>query len=295
MPPTSRLRSVVIVVIAYVAAMAAALGVGHLVETSSPLAVALWADVGATVAIFVFSLALRNSSVYDPFWSLAPLPLVLYWCMRPEIVGVNPFRLAFVVALVMLWGARLSWNWLRGWEGLHHEDWRYVVMQERSGRFYWPVSFVGIHLMPKLIVFLALLPAYAAVAVGREPFGPLDLLAIFVTLGAIWLEARADKQLKRFRESGPAPEDFLCSGVWKWGRHPNYLGEMGFWWGIWLFGLAANPGWWWTVVGPLLMTAMFRFVSVPLIETRMLERRPGYAAHVERTSRVLPLPRHTPS
>jgi steroid 5-alpha reductase family enzyme len=241
--------------------------------------------------IFVFSLVLRNSSVYDPYWSLAPLPLVLYWCMRPEIVGVNPIRLVFVVALVALWGARLTWNWLRGWPGLHHEDWRYVQIQERSGLVYWPVSFVGIHLMPTLIVFLALLPAYAAVAVGREPFGPLDLLAILVTLGAIWLEARADKQLKRFRESGPGPQDFLQTGLWKWSRHPNYLGEMGFWWGIWLFALAANPDWWWTIAGPLLMTAMFRFVSVPLIDTRMLERRPGYASHMERTSRVLPLPR----
>ena len=82
MPPTSRLRSVVIVVIAYVAAMTAALGVGHQLETSNPIALALWADVAATVAIFVFSLVLRNSSVYDPYWSLAPLPLVLYWCMR---------------------------------------------------------------------------------------------------------------------------------------------------------------------------------------------------------------------
>ncbi len=78
--------------------------------------------------------------------------------------------------------------------------------------------------------------------------------------------------------------------MWAWSRHPNYLGEMGFWWGLYLFGLAANPDWWWTIVGPLAITLMFRFVSLPMIETRMRERRPGYADFAARSSLVLPRP-----
>ena len=79
--------------------------------------------------------------------------------------------------------------------------------------------------------------------------------AVTLTFGAIWLEARADKELRRFRLSNPPAGEFLHSGLWAWSRHPNYLGEMGFWWGLWLFALAANPGWWWSVVGPLTITA----------------------------------------
>jgi steroid 5-alpha reductase family enzyme len=67
---------------------------------------------------------------------------------------------------------------------------------------------------------------------------------------------------------------------------------MGFWWGLWLFGVAAVPSaWWWTLAGPVSITLMFRFVSLPMIETRMKERRPGYAAWAERSSLVLPRPR----
>jgi len=58
----------------------------------------------------------------------------------------------------------------------------------------------------------------------------------------------------------------------------------------WLFGLSANPSWWWTIAGPVSITLMFRFVSLPMIEARMLERRPDYAAHAQTTSLVIPWP-----
>jgi steroid 5-alpha reductase family enzyme len=281
-------RARLVVCIAYVMAFAVALVVGYRVPLEHPIGVALLADVAATLVIFGFSLALRNSSLYDPYWSVAPLPIAVYWAMRPELVGVNPIRLVMVIALLALWGVRLTWNWLRGWRGLGHEDWRYRDLQQRTGRAYWLVSFSGIHLLPTLWVFLGLLPVYASLAAGREPFGYLDLLAFGVTLGAIWIEARADKQLSRYRASQPPPEEFLRSGLWAWSRHPNYLGEMGFWWGLWLFALSANPGWWWTIVGPVSITLMFRFVSLPMIETRMKQRRPAYAEYAERSSLVVP-------
>jgi steroid 5-alpha reductase family enzyme len=281
------------VLAAYALALVIALGVGQRVAVEQPIAVALCADLAGTVVIFAFSLGFRNSSFYDPYWSVAPLPIALYWAQRPEFPGVNPIRMVAVIALIALWGARLTWNWLRGWQGLGHEDWRYVDLRRKTGAAYWLVSFAGLHLAPTLWVFLGLLPVYVATAAGREPFGYLDLLATAVTAGAIWIEARADKQLVRFRSSTPAPDAFLQSGLWARSRHPNYFGEMGFWWGLWLFAMAADPGWWWTVVGPLGITLMFRFVSLPMMETRMTERRPGYADWVRQSSRVVPWRRAT--
>jgi steroid 5-alpha reductase family enzyme len=276
------------VLAAYAVALVAALAVGHRVDAEHPIWVALWADVAATVVIFAFSLGFRNSSFYDPYWSVVPLAIALYWAQRPEFAGVNPIRIVVVTALVALWGARLTWNWLRGWQGLGHEDWRYVDIRAKTGAAYWLVSFAGIHMAPTLWVFLGMLPVYVSMSAGREPFGYLDLVAAVVTLGAIWIEARSDKQLERFRESGPEPGAFLQQGLWARSRHPNYFGEMGFWWGLWLFAMAADPSWWWTLIGPLGITLMFRFVSLPLIETRMLERRPAYAEWMQRSSLVIP-------
>jgi steroid 5-alpha reductase family enzyme len=276
------------ILIAYAAAFAAAVAAARHTSIEAPLWIALWADVVATVVIFAFSAAFRNSSFYDAYWSVAPLPIAWYWAMRPEVVGVNPIRLSIVLFLLALWGARLTWNWTRGWTGLDHEDWRYVDIKEKTGALYWPASFFGIHLMPTLWVFLAMLPVYVVMTRGMEPFGYLDIAALLVGLAAIWIEARADKELLRFRASQPGPEEFLKTGVWGWSRHPNYLGEMGLWWSFWLFAMAADASWWWTIIGPLGITLMFVFVSLPMIETRMAARRPGYAEYARNSSLVLP-------
>jgi steroid 5-alpha reductase family enzyme len=274
--------------VAYGVAAAVAAGFGTAIGWEHPIAVAFGADVAATLVVFGFSRANDNSSFYDPYWSLAPIPIAVYWAIAAETPAVNPVRQVLVVALVALWGVRLTFNWGRGWKGLDHEDWRYVDLREKHPRTYWWVSAFGLHLLPTLIVFAGCLPLYPALATATAPVGPLDALAAMVTGGAIWIEARADKQLRRFVTSQPAPDAILSDGLWSLCRHPNYFGEMGFWWGLALFGLAADPSWWWTGIGALAITLMFRFVSLPLIEDRMLERRPQFAAHAERTSMVVP-------
>lgn len=175
--------------------------------------------------------------------------------------------------LVGAWAARLTWNCVRRWDGLEDEDWRYRDLRARHPRAYWPISLAGLHLMPTVAVYLGCLPLYPALAAGARPLGPLDGAALLVTGGAIWLEAQADQELWRYRRARRRREGRLQTGVWKLSRHPNYLGEMAFWWGLYGFGLAAAPGFWWTIAGPLSITGLFCFVSIPMMERHMRERR----------------------
>ena len=65
---------------------------------------------------------------------------------------------------------------------------------------------------------------------------------------------------------------------------------MGVWWGLWLTAILADVWHAPTVIGALAITAMFRFVSVPLIETRMVARRPSYAQTQQRVPMFVPWP-----
>jgi len=283
-----RARASAIVFLAYAAGLvAAALSVAWW-SSGTPLLRAFWADVVATCVVFAFSVAFDNSSFYDAYWSVAPVPIAVYWLFAPEAEAANGLRQLLVLALLLAWALRLTWNWARGWSGLDHEDWRYVDKRHQAGSLYWLVSFTGLHMMPTLLVFAGCLALWPALVTGSRPFGAVDLLATGVTAGAIWLEAAADQQLRRFRLSEPAPGAILETGVWAWCRHPNYLGEIGFWWGLFLFGLAAQPSAWWKGVGAVAITLLFRFLSLKLIDDHMLARRRAYAARMQRVPALLP-------
>jgi steroid 5-alpha reductase family enzyme len=228
--------------------------------------------------------------MYDPYWSVAPIPIVAYWAMAPGSGEAVALRQALVVVLVAAWGLRLTANQLARWHGLADEDYRYVDIRRKTGRFYWPASFVSLHFFPTGWVFLGLLAAWPALNGPGRPLGWLDVVGVAVTAGAIALEAVSDLQLRRFMSSRRERGAMLETGLWAWCRHPNYLGEMGFWWGLWILGYSAQPGWWWTAAGPLSITLLFVFISVPLKDRRMLAHHPEWAARMKRIPAFLPLP-----
>jgi len=304
--PRIRRNSLLQCLLAYLTAGTAAWAAGralvllapHLLrQAPGPLLIAAAADLAATIVIFLFSMGADNSSMYDPYWSVAPVFIALYWLVAYQLVpgrtGLEleiDLRQAAVLVLIGVWGARLTCNWAGGWPGLNHEDWRYRGFRRKAGRAYWLVSFFGIHLFPTVIVFLGLLPVHMVMRDGA-PVGLLDLAAAAVTVSAIALEAAADRQLRRFRSGPPADGAVMDRGLWALMRHPNYLGEVLFWWGLLLFGIAAAPGAAWTVVGPAAMTLLFVLISVPLMDAHMEERRPGYRERTAGRPALLPDPR----
>ncbi|HET9155716.1 MAG TPA: DUF1295 domain-containing protein [Myxococcaceae bacterium] len=281
-------RALLAVCIAYAAALLVALVTGWVLRACGPIAVAALADLAATLMVFAFSVHHDNSSIYDPYWSVVPIPIAAYWAGCPP-AGPTA-RSIVVVVLVTVWGVRLTANWVSRWRGLGDEDFRYAEIRQRTGRLYWPASLVSIHLLPTAWVFLGLLAAWPALGTeGRSP-GALDVLALAVTVMGISIEAISDRQLRRFLRTRHDSSAVLETGLWRLSRHPNYFGEMCFWWGLWLFGVAAEPGWAWSAVGPVSITLLFVLVSIPWMDRRMLSRHPAWATRMT-TSAVVPWPR----
>lgn len=265
--------------VAYGTALAAAIVVVDQAGHWSPLWTTLLATIAATIVIFIWTTALGNSSLYDSYWSVAPPLFLGYWILHPETDPGGGAREAIVMLLVLVWALRLTANCMLRWPNLASEDFRYRDLRARFGRFYPVIDLAGIQLFPTLLVFAGCLSLYVVADAGTS-LGLLDIAAFVVTAGAIALETIADRQLRRFKLEVANSGQTLTSGVWAWSRHPNYLGELGFWWGLWLFAMAADPTRWWTIAGPVAMTALFVFISVPLMEGRKRRRHPEYEAAV---------------
>lgn len=309
-PPPQPLTNAWVCIAAYCTAVLVAWGSWEMYKQVlngvSDWFIALLADVAATFAVFAFSAASDNSSMYDPFWMVAP-PLL---CLKLKYEGsglVAPWhaRQVLGVLLVFTWSLRFHvrspWP---GWRhGLAHEDFRYTDYRAKlpASPQYWAFSLLSFHFIPTLIVFFALAPlALVLLAPVDQPsLGMLDVAGFLIGACAITVEAVADEQLARFRRTAAASEPCV-QGLWRYSRHPNYFGEVPtkiraprtrttthtfdtthprarqglFWLSLLPFAVSARlllaaP---WIPLGPSAMLAMLRFASVPMMDERSLMR-----------------------
>jgi steroid 5-alpha reductase family enzyme len=248
----------------------------------------LIADVVATIIIFAFSFAYKNSSFYDAYWSVIPMVIVGYlMSLQGDVELIRQLMLALII---LLWGFRLTANWAYTWSGLDHVDWRYVNLQATAGILWWPLSLTGVHLYPTILVFLACIPMYHALVIGSQSINGFDYLALVVGLISVWLEFQSDRELHRFREIRSSRAEVLNTGLWSLCRHPNYLGEIGVWVSVLLFGYAAvGYADYWMLSGAVSMILLFTIVSIPMIEKKLTEDKPDYADYKAKSFSLIPL------
>ena len=240
------------------------------------------ADVFATIVIFIFSLIFNNASVYDPYWSVQP-PVILAAVLIKNGQSENPLMAFLLFAAVLFWAIRLTGNWIYNFESFDYQDWRYVMLREKSGKLYPFVNFLGIHLFPTVVVFLCILPAVIAVVEGGV-FSPVSLIFIILSFVAAIIQLIADLQMQSFRKSGTG--GFIRKGLWKHARHPNYAGEILMWWGIGLASVISLGGKWQLLCGALINTLMFLFVSIPMADKRQ-SRKPGFDEYKKETRMLI--------
>lgn len=243
------------------------------------------ADVIATVIIFICSISVKNSSVYDAYWSVLPMVMILLF------VPIWNFQSILMVSVIYLWGIRLTLNWAYTFKGMSHEDWRYPYYKEKAPKIWFLTNFFGIHLFPTLVVLGVMLPAFIYLQSPQEPLNVFVYLGVCISLVGIAFETIADIQLHQFKKKHT--KDVISTGLWKVSRHPNYLGEMMMWWGVFLMGLMVSPNSTWLFIGPIALSAMFIFVSIPLMEKRQISNKgETYLRYQKKTSMLIPIKRN---
>lgn len=278
----SKSKSILVITVIYV--LAAALGVAVYMALPFLFWIRLLiADVAATIFVFVFSVIFKNASVYDPYWSIQPIVIIAGYALTSNI---TPATLLLIISIVY-WGIRLTGNWAYVFGGLNHQDWRYTKFENETGRLYPFINFTGIHMVPTLIVYLTTLPAVFVIRQElRANIG--SFIGMVVCVGAATLQLVADTQMQKYRKSGQ--HGLIRTGLWKYARHPNYLGEILMWWGIAIQAVSVMPSHWWFVAGALANTILFFSVSIPLADKRQ-SAKPGYAEYKAGTRSLLPIPK----
>jgi len=245
----------------------------------------LLADIICTVIIFIISIIKNNSSVYDSYWSVIPPLIVLLWIKE---FAVNNIYSYIILAVYLIWAIRLTLNWLINWKGFRHEDWRYVSFRNKFGKLYWLISFLAVHLFPTLMVFLALSPIYFGLRIGNIENYTLFTIGNIIALFGVYISLISDIHLTKHRES-LAKDIAINVGIWKYSRHPNYLGELSFWLGSFIIGISYSMDNYFTSIGIIGMILLFNLYSIPAMEKKLLNSKRNYNDVINETPRLIPM------
>lgn len=241
-------------------------------------------DVVATVFVWGTGLVIQNASIYDPYWSVFP-PVAIGLAMmlsNTQLVWQNGLFLFGVC----LWSLRLTYNFVIHYEGFEYLDWRYQMLHDQNPKIWFLTNLFGINLMPTTIVFIQLIAISSRLANSAQ-FGGL-VLGFLIMSASATIQLVSDTQMSRFREANQARKAVMKDGLWSISRHPNYFGEVSFWWGVWVSTVAFGAPWFPTIIAPILMTMLFLFISIPMMEKKILSTRPEYEEVRQSVSMFLP-------
>lgn len=273
--------SFIIVTLVYIVAFLAGYFTFKYLKMDSHIGKIIIADVVATIVVWLFGVLFKNSSVYDPYWSVAPMVIVVFFVDKLDLKAM------LMLCAIFAWGIRLTLNWAYTFNGLKYQDWRYTFYKNRFPRI-WPlVNFFGINMFPTVVVIFALIPSYLYFQSAND-INFFTYLGLLICLCSALLQLVADTQMHQFRKTNSGQVN--TTGLWKYSRHPNYLGEIAMWWGVFFMMLSVAPNNLWYFFCPLINMLMFIFISIPLMEKRQLQNKPDYYEYRARTSMLLLLP-----
>ena len=189
-----------------------------------------------------------------------------------------PTQHLWVVGLVSVWGLRLSIH--LGMRGVKKEDIRYE--QFKDSRYKILQSYINVFLSQAFFIWLICLPFYFYMPIESQiiklPINTYILIfGIIISIIGLYWEWVSDFQLKYLKKPG----ELVKQGLWKYSRHPNYFGEILFWWGIWIatrvavFSNNSIPSNLMifvsliSILSPLTITCIINYLTGPILENQM--------------------------
>lgn len=233
------------------------------------------------VVWFIVAVVKKRNDVADVAWGLG----FVWVAWLAYTLSTGNMRAMVVNSLITIWGVRLALHILTRNSG-KPEDFRYAQWRREWQHFYLR-SFLQVFMLQGVFLFVI---AFPAIFINMEPateWQLLDIAGIVLWCIGFTFEVVGDYQLNQFKKDAGNSGKIITTGLWRYSRHPNYFGEAVQWWGFFIIACALPMGWI-TVVSPLLITYLLRYVSgVPMLE-RKYAHHPEFDIYKRKTSIFFP-------
>ena len=196
------------------------------------------------LVIFVPSYYFQTEKFFDLTGTISYVSSVLFIFFKSNTVeSINLGSLA-LSTFIIIWSLRLgTFLFLRiKKEG---KDRRFNEIKKSFSWFFMTFSLSG------MWVTICSICALTGIANGII-FSSTTIIGIIIFTIGFAIEIIADYQKTKFRAKDDNKDKFISSGLWKYSRHPNYLGEIILWLGISLISFSSLGGYQYvTLISPI--------------------------------------------
>lgn len=234
-------------------------------------------------AWFFVSLKAKRYDVIDVAWG----PGFIFLALLALFFRTAPLdvRSLLILLLIFLWGLRLFVHTYR--RNLNKgEDWRYHEWHDGKACRYSFCTYVQVFLFQAALMMIIALPIVYSLRLMILPMFDINYLGVALAVFGLLLETIADHQRFVFLNKKGKQKKLMTTGLWRLSRHPNYFGEIIFWWGMYILVLG-TPKSWMLVISPLMITYILLFVS-GLPTEKKYQGRADFIEYKRKTSLLIP-------
>jgi len=173
--------------------------------------------------LFIPAFIFKTEKFYDLTGSLSYITVILYVLISSND-GTSNFGNIILSSLIIIWTLRLgTFLFLRIKKA--GEDKRFREIKKSFSWFFMAFTVSG------MWVSICALCALTGISKGIE-LNNITYIGIILFIIGFTLEIIADTQKTNFRKIKNNRDKFITTGIWKYSRHPNYLGEIILWIGV---------------------------------------------------------------
>ncbi len=222
------------------------------------IVLALIVSLAINLIMFIPAYMFKTDKLTDISYSITFSVLAFFGYYR----SVHNKLDTLILILVLVWAIRLG-GFLFIRINKIGKDVRFDDMRDHF------LAFLKFWLLQGSTVFIVMLAPILGFEQKNSRISLLTLIGIAVFLLGLVIESVADAQKFRFNSHIINKGDWIDVGIWRASRHPNYLGEMLVWVGMYLVVASSltSSGLLFALLSPIFIIVLIFFVSgIPLLE-----------------------------
>lgn len=247
---------------------------------------ALAFSLGFNILMFIPAFIWKTDKLTDLSYSITFFVMAILLFVNGN---GGPFSL-IALLMILVWSIRLgSFLFIRirkqtkdsRFDGMRESFWKFLRFWLLQGISVWII------MLPTILFFQS---DAKISATGKI----ISIVGVIIWITGLLIESFADQQKYKFKQNPENKERWIETGLWKKSRHPNYLGEIMIWVGVYIFcapflstTLAVVA-----VISPLFIFILIKFISgVPLLEKSANAKwgqNPDYTAYKSKSGIILP-------